>query len=113
MENLGLVSKDTIAHKGNWKQAKDCPRCGYRLSNFRIQNRCFNCDYQERGSDGPRSDGAFNQGLIWQAESIWEGSDPFFENEYKHDNLYGYLKQRRIFGLASNCDQLRARVIGD
>jgi hypothetical protein len=46
--------------------------------------------------------------LIWKAESIWDSADPFFQNEYKYSNVYGYLKQRLIFNLAVTCDQLRS-----
>src|SRR5262249_14191555 len=84
-----------------------CPKCGYRLSNFKTSARCFNCDYTGRGSDGPWSAGATDQGLIDKAELIWDGSDPFFINEYKYSHVYGYLKQRGIFDLAVTCDQLR------
>jgi len=84
-----------------------CPKCGYRLSNFRTSARCFNCDYTERGSDGPWSTGATDQSLIWHAESIWDRADPFFQNEHKYRHAYEYLKQRRIFDLAVTCDQLR------
>src|SRR5262249_17619530 len=84
-----------------------CPKCGYRLSNFKTSARCFNCDYTERGSDGPWSAGATDQSLIWHAESIWDGADRFFQNEHKYRYAYGYLKQRRIFDLAVTCDQLR------
>src|SRR5262249_39814943 len=84
-------------------QACNCPKCGYRLSNFKTSARCFNCDYTERGSDGPWAADATDQTLIWLAESIWDGADPFFQNEYKYRYAYGYLKQRRIFDLAVTC----------
>lgn len=84
-----------------------CPKCGYKLSNFRTNARCFNCDYKERGSDGPWDTGTTSQAEIWKAELIWNSADPFFVNEYKYDVIYGYLKQRRIFELATACDQLR------
>src|SRR5262249_13319797 len=38
---------------------------------------------------------------------IWNGADPFFQNEFKYTDIYGYLKQRRVFDLAVTCDQLR------
>jgi Toprim domain len=87
-----------------------CPRCGYRLSNFKVRNRCFNCDYQERGSDGPWAAGVPDQHLIWDAQAIWESSSiPLIghEDQFKIREVIEYLKQRRIFELAATCDQLR------
>jgi hypothetical protein len=70
----------------------NCPRCGYRLSNFRTSARCFNCDYAIRGSDELWRDGVSYQGLIWKAESIWEHADPLVTNEYdsKYKDVYNY-----------------------
>jgi hypothetical protein len=88
-----------------------CPKCGYKLSNFRTNKRCFNCDYVERGSDGPW-DGATDLSLIRLAETIWDSSAPFFVSdqewhEFKYKDVFEYLNQRRVFDLASKCDQLR------
>jgi Toprim domain len=80
-----------------------------QLSNFRTENRCFNCDYKERGSDGPWSNGVTDQGLIWDAEGYWNSSIPFIhEDAYKIEDVIKYLKQRCVFDLALKCDQLRA-----
>jgi Toprim domain len=92
-----------------------CPRCGYRLSNFKTRNRCFNCDYQERGSDGPWADGVPDQHRIWDAERIWSYETlPLIDHEegFKIRGVIEYLKRRRVFELASSCDQLRARSTG-
>jgi hypothetical protein len=98
----------TSANYGR-KQEGNCPKCGYRLSNFRTDNRCFNCDYKERGSDGPWAADASSQTLIWDAEFVWNQSIPFVhEQAYKVANVIEYLKQRCIFELANKCDQLRA-----
>jgi hypothetical protein len=42
--------------------------------------------------------------LIWLAERVWDGSDPIVKDneEYKYHDVYEYLKQRRVFGLASH-----------
>ena len=82
-----------------------CPKCGYKI----YKARCFNCDYKERGSDGPWSNDT-DQGLIWKAESIWDGGIPFAHDAFKIENVICYLKQRRIFELASKCDQLRGHT---
>ena len=84
-----------------------CPKCGYRLSNFKTSQRCFNCDYKERGSDGPWPEGFNAKFAIKDAERIWEGADPFFKHECSYTDAYEYLKCRRIYELATTCDQLR------
>jgi hypothetical protein len=81
-----------------------CPKCGYKLSKFAIASRCFNCDYQERGSDGPWADGVADQSLIYQAESIWNDAYPLSTQDY---TLTDYLTRRGIIDLALTCDQLR------
>jgi hypothetical protein len=43
---------DTYTTRRNRLQGGHCPRCGYRLSNFRIENRCFNYDYKEWPAPG-------------------------------------------------------------
>jgi Toprim domain-containing protein len=81
-------------------QAGSCPRCGYRLG--RTSKRCFNCDYNERGSDGPWAES--DQSSIWKAEIIWDQA-----NSLDHcTEVREYLKQRHVFELATTCDQLRA-----
>ena len=80
-----------------------CPQCGYKIS----KGRCFNCDYKERGSDGPWAEGETNQALIWKAESIWDGAYSVSSPERAWTNVLNYLAQRRIVELALTCDQLR------
>jgi hypothetical protein len=80
-----------------------CPKCGYKIS----KGRCFNCDYKERGSDGPWAEGETNQGLIWKAESIWNGGYLLSSAEHAWTNVPDYLAQRRVVELAFTCDQLR------
>jgi hypothetical protein len=88
-------------------QVSSCPKCGYRISKSRTRQRCFNCDYVERGSDGPwSSDPKF---AMKEAESIWEGADAFFQHERYYTDVYEYLKCRRIHDLATTCDQLRIK----
>jgi hypothetical protein len=98
-QDITFVNSDTTSRSV-------CPQCGYKLSKFRTNARCFNCDYKERGSDGPWAEGSTPQGEIWKAETIWDGSKSFSTNEYIHQPIYGYLKQRHVFDLASECDQL-------
>lgn len=101
--------QNTYSVKNHRLQGGSCPKCGYRLSNFRIENRCFNCDYKERGSDGPWITDVTDQGLIWDAEGYWNDSISFIHEEaFKIEGVVRYLKQRCIFELASNCNQLRA-----
>jgi hypothetical protein len=50
----------------------NCPKCGYKLSKFRIAARCFNCDYKVRGSGGPWAAGVPDQNLIDDAERVWD-----------------------------------------
>ena len=103
--------QDTYTTQRNRAQGGNCPKCGYRLSNFRIENRCFNCDYKERGSDGPWVSDVTDQSLIWDAECIWNGGIHFAdETVYKVENVVKYLQQRGVFSLASKCDQLRGHI---
>jgi hypothetical protein len=96
------VNKYNMVRAG--QQGINCPKCGYKL----YKQRCFNCDYAERGSDGPWAADATDQSLIWDAQSIWDIADRFFsENDIKYKAVFGYLKQRRIHDLAVTCDQLR------
>ena len=85
-----------------------CPHCGYKI----YKARCFNCDYEERGSDGPWDPDATDQSLIRTAQGIWDGGIPFAHDEafYKIDTVISYLKKRRIFELASQCDQLQGHT---
>jgi hypothetical protein len=83
------------------------PDCGYKI----YKGRCFNCDYEERGSDGPWDAGATDQVLIRKARDIWDGGIPFtHEDAFKIEYVIRYLKQRRIFELASKCDQLIGHI---
>jgi Toprim domain-containing protein len=96
--------------QGRIQVSSYCPKCGYRLSNFRTSARCFNCDYAERGSDGPWATDATDRGLILRAESIWDCAAPLFiaDEEFNCETVIHYLAQRRILDLALTCDQLRA-----
>jgi Toprim domain len=80
-----------------------CPMCGYKIS----KARCFNCDYKERGSDGPWAENETNQALIWKAENIWDTGDLLSSSTHASENVLNYLAQRRIIELALSCDQLR------
>jgi len=82
-----------------------CPKCGYRLSNFRTSARCFNCDYKERGSDGPWAPGATNQAEIWKAETIWDSAYSLSEKSWTR--VAKYLEYRGVLDIALTCDQLR------
>ena len=82
-----------------------CPKCGYRLSNFRTSARCFNCDYKERGSDGPWAPGITDQGEIWKAESIWDSAYSLSDKSWTR--VAKYLEYRRVLHIALTCDQLR------
>ena len=113
IDAAGISAARTSAASGRMKMglASVCPRCGYRLGNFGINARCFNCDYAERGSDGPWPAGVTDQGSIWKAEGIWDGGIPFADDEaFKITSVINYLKQRCVFGLASTCDQLRGHT---
>jgi hypothetical protein len=82
-----------------------CPKCGYRLSNFKTSARCFNCDYTERGSDGPWAPGITDQGEIWKAESIWDSAYSLSDKSWTR--VAKYLEYRRVLHIALTCDQLR------
>lgn len=80
-----------------------CPQCGYKLS----KARCFNCDYKERGSDGPWSENETDKRLIWKAEGIWDGAFLLSSPQHAWTKVPDYLAQRRVIELAFSCDQLR------
>ena len=81
-----------------------CPHCGYKI----YKARCFNCDYEQRGSDGPWDARDTDEVLIRRAQGIWDGGIPFAHDDaFKIEGVIDYLKQRRIFELASKCDQLQ------
>lgn len=80
-----------------------CPKCGYKI----YKGRCFNCDYKERGSDGPWAEDQTDQGEIRKAESIWEGAHFLSSPQRAWTGVLNYLAQRRIVELALTCDQLR------
>jgi hypothetical protein len=80
-----------------------CPKCGYKI----YKARCFNCDYKERGSDGPWSENETDQGLIRKAEGIWDEAWLLSSSEHSWTDVPNYLARRRIAELALTCDQLR------
>src|SRR5262249_1599207 len=93
--------------RGNEVQGGNCPECGYRLSNFRTSARCFNCDYTERGSDGPWPAGITDQGLIWKAETIWDSGYSLSDKDKDWTKVPKYLEYRGVLDIALTCDQLR------